>query len=329
MARARRQQIVDVLRQRIITGLGTGALDPGDRLPSTRVLAVELAADPRVVSAAYRTLEDEALVELRPRAGVFVRADSALARRSRRPSSDDIAQLLTQQSMRGYAARELLHTLARVVEGPVVRIVVIAATADQGLGIAAELDEEFGVESRAITVDRVKSPSGAALLRQASVLVSTTAHATLVRSLAESSGARAVVMSVRPDLWQTEWAVWQGQAAHVVVLDPRFRAIVRRFLADAGPSYASIRVHLATDDLSRLPEDVPVYVTRASRAHLGDTRLPGRLIPPARVLNEDCVLELWSVIAGLRLDPHRRAGRRAHPAGSARREAGHVPPYHS
>ena len=73
--RHQRLRGVGVLRQRIAGGLQRGAMQPGDRLPPTRELSADLAADPRVVSAAYRTLADEGLVEIRPRAGVFV-ADS-------------------------------------------------------------------------------------------------------------------------------------------------------------------------------------------------------------------------------------------------------------
>lgn len=77
MAIARRPALVLTIRQRLLHALQIGAVGPGDRLPTTRALARELRADPRVVADAYRVLAEERLVELRPRSGVFVHAEAA------------------------------------------------------------------------------------------------------------------------------------------------------------------------------------------------------------------------------------------------------------
>jgi DNA-binding transcriptional MocR family regulator len=66
---ARREQIREILRQRVISGLHLGILSPGERLPSARDTARELGADYRVVVAALRALERDGLVEVRPRVG--------------------------------------------------------------------------------------------------------------------------------------------------------------------------------------------------------------------------------------------------------------------
>ena len=62
----------DKLRDRILSALHLGLLQPGDRLPSIRALWREMGVDHRVVAQAYRILEDEGLVEVRGRSGVYL-----------------------------------------------------------------------------------------------------------------------------------------------------------------------------------------------------------------------------------------------------------------
>ena len=50
----------------------TGALRPGEQLPSIRPLAEELVVNPNTVAKAYRELEHEGVIELRQGAGAFV-----------------------------------------------------------------------------------------------------------------------------------------------------------------------------------------------------------------------------------------------------------------
>jgi GntR family transcriptional regulator len=61
-------QIVQQVRQALRLGL----LEPGDRLPTVREVASQLAINPNTVLKAYRELEHERLVEGRPGQGTFV-----------------------------------------------------------------------------------------------------------------------------------------------------------------------------------------------------------------------------------------------------------------
>ncbi|MCX4550217.1 GntR family transcriptional regulator [Streptomyces sp. NBC_01267] len=54
------------------TALRLGALEPGDRLPTTRQVVEATAINPNTVLKAYRELEREGLVEPRPGKGTFV-----------------------------------------------------------------------------------------------------------------------------------------------------------------------------------------------------------------------------------------------------------------
>ncbi len=54
-------------------GIETGAIKPGEQLPSVRRMAEDLVINPNTVVRAYRDLEAEGLLELRHGSGVFVR----------------------------------------------------------------------------------------------------------------------------------------------------------------------------------------------------------------------------------------------------------------
>ncbi|HSI59047.1 MAG TPA: PLP-dependent aminotransferase family protein [Ideonella sp.] len=60
------------LAERIATLIASGALKRGDRLPSVRDMAQQQSVSLATVLQAYRTLEDQRLIEARPRSGYFV-----------------------------------------------------------------------------------------------------------------------------------------------------------------------------------------------------------------------------------------------------------------
>ena len=58
----------------VIRGVAVGILKPGERLSAARELAAELRLNPNTVQHAYRTLNQEGVVETRRGLGVFVAA---------------------------------------------------------------------------------------------------------------------------------------------------------------------------------------------------------------------------------------------------------------
>lgn len=64
-------QIKDGLR-RIIAA---GALEPGEKLPTVRSMAMEMALNPRAIARAYSELEDEGLICAIPGEGGFALRD--------------------------------------------------------------------------------------------------------------------------------------------------------------------------------------------------------------------------------------------------------------
>ena len=61
-------QIIDGFREQI----AGGALQPGDKLPSVRELAAELAINPNTIQRSYRRLEMEGWIATVPGKGCFV-----------------------------------------------------------------------------------------------------------------------------------------------------------------------------------------------------------------------------------------------------------------
>jgi GntR family transcriptional regulator len=62
------RQIIDQVR----AAIATGSLEPGDRLPTVRQLAVDLSINPNTVSRAYTELELTGLVETQMGSGTYV-----------------------------------------------------------------------------------------------------------------------------------------------------------------------------------------------------------------------------------------------------------------
>lgn len=60
------------LMQLVRHAVETGALRPGDQLPTIRKLAGDLVVNPNTVVRAYRELEHESIVELKQGSGAFI-----------------------------------------------------------------------------------------------------------------------------------------------------------------------------------------------------------------------------------------------------------------
>jgi GntR family transcriptional regulator len=61
-------QLIDQVKRSI----AVGALDPGERLPTVKQLAVDLTVNPNTVARAYRDLEREGVIATSPGRGSFV-----------------------------------------------------------------------------------------------------------------------------------------------------------------------------------------------------------------------------------------------------------------
>ena len=103
------RQIIDQVK----AAIATGAVGPGDRLPTVRQLAVDLSVNPNTVSRAYTELELTGLAETQMGSGTFVgqkRVDGNDLERRR--MLDQICQdLLSRASTHGFTIEDILDNL--------------------------------------------------------------------------------------------------------------------------------------------------------------------------------------------------------------------------
>jgi DNA-binding transcriptional regulator YhcF (GntR family) len=316
MPRPRRPAIAEALRHRVQRGLVSGALRPGDRLPSTREMAADLDADPRVVADAYRVLAADGLVELRPRAGVFVGQGTAAPGVAEAPSAVWLADVVAEGVRRGVAAPTLAGALEQATRSRQMQVAVVAGTVDQAVGIARELRDDFGMDATPHVADQLDANAPGALAR-AHLLVGTEFTAERVQRLGERLDVRVLVIDVRPDLLSPEWRLLlreaQREALYVVLADARFGALVQTFLHGAEGA-ENVRVLVAgEDDLDQIPPTAAAYVTEAARERIGRGRLPTRLVAPARTLSDASVRSVAEALVSWNLAPAPRRGRAAAP----------------
>ena len=101
------QQIRDALRQLILSG----AIAPGEKLPSVRELAASLAINPNTIQRAYRELEHLGLISTVAGKGAFASADGDGAGRRKRELLDEMAALLRELRLLGATEEEIRQAL--------------------------------------------------------------------------------------------------------------------------------------------------------------------------------------------------------------------------
>lgn len=291
----RLEEIVDVLRSRILRGLESGALAAGDRLPSGRDLAAEFEIDHRTILAAYRILADERLIDMRPRGGVYV-ADRHGSHGIPPVPESWLVDVLTDGLAREIPAPELPEWLRRCTETLRLRAVIIASTSDQCQGLCRELADDFGLEVEGLLASELTGERMPLPLKRADLIVTTAAHAERMHALGADLKKPVQVIDVRPDLVAGEWAMLLRRPVYVVVATAEFGDMIRAFFANvAGAGNLNIVV-LGRDDVSSIPAAAPTYITQSARASLGGVRIPGRILPAARTISTRSARQIFGFI---------------------------------
>jgi len=103
------RQIIDQVK----SGIATGALGPGDRLPTVRQVSVDLSVNPNTVSRAYNELELTGLVETHMGSGTFIgNRKVKLDEVERRRMLDQIClEFLSRASAHGFTLEDILDNL--------------------------------------------------------------------------------------------------------------------------------------------------------------------------------------------------------------------------
>ncbi|MBA3892409.1 MAG: GntR family transcriptional regulator [Gemmatimonadales bacterium] len=297
----RRTEIADILRGRLFTGLHLGLYQQGGRLPSVRQCGRELNADPRVILAAYRVLQEEGLVELRPRSGIFVGlAASGLAGDT---PPDWMVEILMQGLRRGVRAPTMPDRLQRSMHTLRLRAVVLECNADQLYSIPAELERDYGIEASAIDITSLDPESRpAAALRQADLLVTTLFHQAAVERLAAELGIPKIVITMCTDLFAEVARLLRETPVYFVVADPRFERKLKGMFAGAPGGTNFRTLVIGRDDLAAIPDTAPTYLTRLGRQRADASPLLDRVLPEARVFSEESARQVLSFVVRANLD---------------------------
>lgn len=293
----RRADIAEILRQRLLSGLHLGELKHGQRLASARDLARELGADPRVILAAYRELEAEGLVELRPRSGIFVVTPDALVSGLQRRTHDWMVEVLLEAVGRGIPAPEFPERLRQSLETLRLRSACIECNDDQVDELSSEVHSTYGLDVSGVDVyAMLGSPTPPKDVRRADLLITTHFHAHEVQPIAIQLGKPWIVAELRTDGFAEAARRLADGPVYYVVVDPRFAEKLARIFASA-PGAANLRVLVhGRDDPDQIPEAAPVYLTRLARERGPDRSRLKQIMPQARVFTPDTARQIFTFI---------------------------------
>jgi DNA-binding transcriptional ArsR family regulator len=290
------EEIVELLRERIIDQIRMGALEYGDRLPSARELALELDVDPRTVLAAYHVLAEEDLVELRRRSGVYVAVRPGPSQALLAPPVRWLVDTLADGIARDIPVPALADRFREATTSVRMRAAVVECNRDQIHSMCRELREDYGIEAVGVDLGSL-DPDGPypPEIEGADLLVSA-AHGETVAGIARRLGKPSVVISVRADLVQRTTRLLARGPVYFVVTDPRFADKMRRGFASlpGGENFRAVVV--GRDDIGSIPPDATTYVMRLAQEVLGRTLVPGRLVHPVRIFSPDCAREILGIM---------------------------------
>jgi DNA-binding transcriptional regulator YhcF (GntR family) len=273
----RRNDISDTLRQRVLSALHFGTLSAGRRLPSARILATELKADPRVVMAAYRQLEDEGMVERRPPSRAYFVVETRPAAGALTPTAEWLVEVFAGSLARGVPAPDFPEHARRSLETLRLRAACVECNRDQLAWLCRELHEDYGILASDVDVESLSDDEPLpSTLRSADLLVTTARHADAVQRLGARLEKPVVVATLRPDLVAEIARLLAEGPLYFVGTDPRFERKLHQLYLDAPAGHLRI-VLVGRDDVDAIPEGSPAYVMRTARDLLGG--VPSHLRP--------------------------------------------------
>lgn len=284
------------LRHRVLRELHLGELGPGDRLPSIRAVAAELDADHRTVSKAYRRLELEGLVEVRPRAGVFVAEQERLGETDFMLSSTArwVTEILTEGWSRGIPVPELASVISRCTEAVEISCACVDDVIDTREVLVAEASQQFGLRALGVAVpDRNPVDEVRKELEGVDLVLTPAFHARIVEEASRGLELRTVVLSVNSESRARLAHAADAAPLTVVAVDPGYPDRLRGIL-NAGAEVRFVSVD-EVDDLADLDIPGEVHVTLPARRRLGEVDHPD-LIELAFALSSETAREITGII---------------------------------
>ncbi len=140
-----------------------GAIAPGQRLPSVRVLARRLGLHANTVSSAYRELERAGHVELRRGAGVYVRSGAPASLDEARGLDEMVRLALSAAFKKGHSGGEIRAAVERWLRAAAPERVVVVDPRRETLDLVAhEIRSTLGVPASGCTLEELEREPGTA-----------------------------------------------------------------------------------------------------------------------------------------------------------------------
>lgn len=266
-----------MLRRRIQWGMHLGLVRPGDRLPSLRAAAAEFDVDQRSVLAAYRELERDGIVDMRPRSGIYVALDPHTAQQLP-GTSRWMSEMFLQGYARGVAPVALGHTLSSAMTAASLTAACVECNADQILWMARNLREDFGLSTTWLELGAPGPDAIAERLSASDFIVTTTFHAAEARKLGAEHGLPVIVVTAGRDDAGTLRAELGRGPVYLVGTDERYaRKLIEA--ADSGRWMTNLRAMVIEQyKTADLPADAPLAFTTAAADILGDDLPAGAVV---------------------------------------------------
>ncbi len=264
------------IREWIVTGIHMGRLHDGIRLPSYRDWAEESGVDLRAVAAAYATLEEEGLVVVRGRSGVFLAEQERVDGGMLAETARWMAGVLREAWVRRIPLPDLAAFVRLCTAEREVRCTFVESTVDQMETFRRELRDDFGFHADAVHADRLHEEVPADPAKP-HLLATTAFHAVEVREVAERIGAAFAVVRLNPAFTTALQRAASDGGLTVLCADARFGDRIRTIAGD--PPGDRVRVVLADDPTT--PRRVASATGRWLVSDAARAALPGIELPPS------------------------------------------------
>ena len=195
-----------------------GAIAPGQRLPSVRVLARRLGLHANTVSLAYRDLEKAGHVELRRGAGVYVRAGVPAALDEARGLDEMVRLALSAAFRQGHSGAEIRAAVERWLRAaPPERVVMVDPRQETLDLVAHEIRTALGVPASGCTLEELAGEPG---LAAGALLLALPYHAAKVARAAPGAPLETVHVETPPEDQKAVLALPAGSTVLIVSGSP-------------------------------------------------------------------------------------------------------------
>ena len=233
------ESLLDQARSQIIAALHAGIVQPGDRLPSLRRVAIASGLNVKTVMRVYALLQEERLVALRGGSGAFL--TEHLLRGSEPLEALRLLRLvhrhLNDASSLNLAPGRYASLVQRVVTRSAMldrSVAVVECNEEQVRLYSREIEARIGVRSIPVLLSDLSEGGAPETVRSASILAVTDFHLQEGTLIARRLQKPLVRLRLRDDFLPTLIDAARGGRLVMIVHDPSFFPAFKRALGLLG-----------------------------------------------------------------------------------------------